>query len=167
MRDPAAVGTAVALGTAVAVGAPVAVADPPAPAAPAEVPRVSPVKPRPASSNGTLDPSRPVEPSEEAPAPADAVPLQTAPAGSAAALELGFESGVSMERLLPAIEAVTEVVRAHPGPLAVLLQVPVAGATRQVRLPHRVAWDDRLTDALQRAAELPLTVRLRALPGDA
>jgi hypothetical protein len=32
---------------------------------------------------------------------------------------------------------------------------------RQVRLPDRVAWDDRLADAVRRAAGVPVTVELR------
>jgi DNA polymerase-3 subunit alpha len=148
----------------------------------AAIPRVSPVKasfPAPTSAvegvasapASAPDVSReastatlPAEPAEESPAPADAVPIQSAPTGAAAALEITFEAGMAVDQLLPAIESVTQFLRGHPGPLAVLLEVPVAGATRQVRLPQRVAWDDRLAEGLRRATELPVTVRLRALP---
>ncbi|MDP9271618.1 MAG: DNA polymerase III subunit alpha [Chloroflexota bacterium] len=161
-------------------GAPAAVGAGVAPAAVGSaVPRVSPVKPRPIPSavEDAMTPrseaggepssdalSAPVEPAELTPAPADAIPLQTSPSGTA--VEVTFDPGISVERLLPAIESVTAFLRGHPGPVSVVLEVPVAGATRQVRLPQRVAWDDRLSDGVQRAAELPVTVRLRALPGE-
>jgi len=38
----------------------------------------------------------------------------------------------------------------------------VAGATRQVRLPDRVAWDDRLGEVVRRAAGVPVAVELRS-----
>ncbi len=100
---------------------------------------------------------------DEPPAPAEAVPLQATPSG-AATIEVAFESGAPMERLLPAIEAVTELLRGHPGSLPVLLEVPVAGARRQIRLPGRVAWDERLGDDVRRATDLPVAVALRAVP---
>jgi hypothetical protein len=112
-------------------------------------------------------PELPVEPADEAPAPADAVPLQAAPAADAPTLEVAFDPSAPMDRLLPAIESVTRFLGGHPGPLAVLIEVPVAGATRQVRLRERVAWDDRVADGLRRAADLPLTVELRARTGQA
>ena len=77
-----------------------------------------------------------------------------------------FESGAPVERLLPAIESVTQFLRGRPGPIAVVLQVSVAGATRQIRLPDRVAWEDRLVEGVRRAAELPVEVALRALQGE-
>jgi DNA polymerase III subunit alpha len=97
---------------------------------------------------------------DDPPAPAEAVPLPAVPSG-VATIEVAFESGAPMERLLPAIEAVTELLRGHPGPLPVLLEVPVAGARRQIRLPERVAWDERLGDDVRRATELPVVVALR------
>jgi hypothetical protein len=42
-----------------------------------------------------------------------------------------------------------------------VLSFAVAGANRQVRLPDRVAWDEGLADAVQRAAGVPVSVELR------
>jgi len=81
-------------------------------------------------------------------------------------VEVVFESDAPVERLLPAIESVTQYLRGRPGPIAVVLQVPVAGATRQIRLPDRVAWDDRIVEGVRRAAELPVAVELRAPQGE-
>jgi hypothetical protein len=47
-----------------------------------------------------------------------------------------------------------------------MLNLSVAGAVRQVRLPDRVAWDDRLGDTVRRAAGVPLDVELRAGVGE-
>jgi hypothetical protein len=69
--------------------------------------------------------------------------------------------GVPTERLLGAIESVKGELAGRPGPLPVVLSISVAGATRQVRLPDRVAWDDRLGEAVQRAAGVPVAVELR------
>jgi hypothetical protein len=44
----------------------------------------------------------------------------------------------------------------------VVLSLSVAGATRQVRLPDHVAWDDGLGEAVRRAAGVPVDVELRA-----
>ena len=41
-----------------------------------------------------------------------------------------------------------------------VINIPVAGATRQVRLPLHAEWDERLGDLLARAAGLPLAVSL-------
>jgi hypothetical protein len=46
--------------------------------------------------------------------------------------------------------------------LPVLLSVSVAGAMRQVRLPDRVAWDERLADLVRVAAGVPVGVELRS-----
>ena len=43
-----------------------------------------------------------------------------------------------------------------------LLTISVAGATRQVRLPDRVAWDERLEETVRRAAGVPVAVELRS-----
>ncbi len=43
-----------------------------------------------------------------------------------------------------------------------MLTLSVAGATRQVRLPDRVAWDDRLGEVVRRAAGVPVAVELRS-----
>ena len=107
-------------------------------------------------------PIRPVEPAEESPAPSDAVPIRAAPSGGAGTISIGFESEVDLERLLPAIESLTAAIRGHPGSLPVVINIPVAGATRQVRLPLHAEWDERLADALSRAAGVPLAVSLLA-----
>jgi DNA polymerase-3 subunit alpha len=166
----------------VATGAPVgasSVAVASAPVAQAPL-RVSPIKPRgtaqvaastlPAAAAAvaapdatTSDATAPdANTSDESSAPRDAIPIQAAPAGTAASVEVQFEPGAPVERLLPAIESVTQYLRGRPGPIGVVLQVPMAGATRQIRLPDRVAWDDRLSEGVRRAAELPVTVELRA-----
>ncbi|MGH2417009.1 MAG: hypothetical protein ACRDFY_01620, partial [Candidatus Limnocylindria bacterium] len=102
------------------------------------------------------------EPVEEAPAPADAVPIQSAPEASAATVSVSIGNDVPTERLLGAIESVKGALAGRPGPLPVLLTISVAGATRQVRLPDRVAWDDRLADLVRRAAGVPVSVELRS-----
>jgi hypothetical protein len=101
------------------------------------------------------------EPAEEPPAPVDAVPLQSAPEASAATVAVSIGEEVPTDRLLGAIESVKSALAARPGPLSVLLTISVAGATRQVRLPDRVAWDDRIGEAIARAAGVPVTVELR------
>jgi hypothetical protein len=101
------------------------------------------------------------EPAEESPAPSDAVPLQAAPAGSSATVAVLLGDDVPNERLLGAIESVKGALAARPGPLPVTLSISVAGASRQVRLPDRVAWDERLADALRRAAGVPVSVELQ------
>jgi hypothetical protein len=63
---------------------------------------------------------------------------------------------------LGAIESVKGALAGRPGPLPVLLSISVAGATRQVRLPDRVAWDDRLAELVRRAAGVPVGVELQA-----
>jgi hypothetical protein len=102
-----------------------------------------------------------VEPAEEPPAPVDAVPLAAVPSGSGT-IEIGFESGLGMDRLLPAIESVTQAVRSRPGGVPVVISIPVAGATRQVKLRDGAEWDDRLADVVRQAAGVPVTVGLRA-----
>ncbi len=101
------------------------------------------------------------EPADDAPVPAGAVPLHAAAAG-AALVEVSFEESLPVDRLLPAIEAVTELLRGRPGTLPVLLEVPVAGARRQIRLPAGVSWDERLPESLRRATDLPVAVVLRS-----
>jgi hypothetical protein len=97
---------------------------------------------------------------DEPAVPAEAVPLQASPVG-AGTIAIGFEEDVAMELLLPAIESVTQAILDRPGPLPVVISIPVAGATRQVRLPHRAQWDDRLAEAIRQAAGLSLAVELR------
>jgi hypothetical protein len=45
--------------------------------------------------------------------------------------------------------------------------LPVAGSSRQVKLPDRVEWDERLAEGLRRAAGIPLRVDLRPTPSEA
>ncbi len=106
------------------------------------------------------------ERSDESPAPADARPLRASPTG-AGMIQIGFESGIAMDRLLPAIESVTAAIRGRPGPLPVVISIPVAGATRQVRLRDHAEWDDRLAEAVRSAAGLPVEVELRPVPAEA
>jgi hypothetical protein len=103
---------------------------------------------------------------EEPPAPADARPLAVAPP-EAGTIQIGFEDGLPMERLLPAIESVTAAIRGRPGPMPVVISIPVAGAIRQVRLRERAEWDDRLAEVVRRAAGLPVAVELRPVPAEA
>ena len=107
-------------------------------------------------------PVGPVEPGDEPPAPSDAVPIQSAPETGAGTIAIGFGEEIALDRLLGAIESLTETIRGRPGPLPVVISIPVAGATRQVRLPHRAEWDDRLAEQLSRAAGFALAVELRA-----
>ncbi|MEO5986989.1 MAG: OB-fold nucleic acid binding domain-containing protein, partial [Candidatus Limnocylindria bacterium] len=100
------------------------------------------------------------EPAEEPPAPVDAVPIQSSPEASTATVSVSIGEEVATDRLLGAIESVKIALAGRPGPLPVVLTISVAGATRQVRLPDRVAWDERLGDALRRAADVPLSVEL-------
>jgi hypothetical protein len=102
------------------------------------------------------------EPPDEAEVPRDAVPLQKAPVASAATVSVSIGDDVPAEKLLGAIESVKGALAGRPGPLSVVLSLSVAGATRQVRLPDRVAWDDRLVEAVRRAAGVPVSVELRA-----
>jgi biotin carboxyl carrier protein len=102
------------------------------------------------------------EPAEEPPAPTDAVPLQSVPEGSAGTVAVLIGEEVPNDQLLSAIESVKGALATRPGPLPVELWISVAGASRQVRLPDRVAWDDRLAEALSRAAGVPVAVELRS-----
>jgi hypothetical protein len=101
------------------------------------------------------------EPAEEPPAPRDAVPLQSAPVAAAASVSVTLGDDVPVEKLLTAIESVKAALLDRPGPLPVTLSISVAGAPRQIRLPDRVAWDDRLGEAVQRAAGVAVSVELR------
>ena len=100
-----------------------------------------------------------VDAPEPTPAPYDAVPIQSVPAGVGAVVTVTFEPGLTRDRLDPALESVLAVLRRRPGPLPVMLAV--SGATWRVRLGERVAWDDRLLEDLRGAAAVPLTVELR------
>ncbi|HEX7171301.1 MAG TPA: OB-fold nucleic acid binding domain-containing protein, partial [Candidatus Limnocylindria bacterium] len=98
---------------------------------------------------------------DDPPAPRDAVPLQAAPVASAAMVAVSLGDDVPTDRLLGAIESVKGALGSRPGPLPVVLNLSVAGAVRQVRLPDRVAWDDRLAEVVRQAAGVPVTVELR------
>jgi hypothetical protein len=100
------------------------------------------------------------EASDEPAVPADAVALPASPEG-AGTIAIGFDEDVAMDLLLPAIESVTQAILNRPGPLPVVISIPVAGATRQIRLPHRAEWDERLAEAIRQAAGLSLAVELR------
>ncbi|MGH2446238.1 MAG: DNA polymerase III subunit alpha, partial [Candidatus Limnocylindria bacterium] len=123
-----------------------------------------PVEPPPPAALAVADPGSlglPEAP-EETPAPADAVPLQSTPVATAATVAVSIGEDVPAELLLGAIESVKGALAGRPGPLPVVLSISVAGAVRQVRLPDRVAWDDRLGEAVRRAAGVPVAVELRA-----
>jgi len=101
-------------------------------------------------------------PGEDPPAPRDAVPLHAAPVASAAMVAVAMGDDVPSDRLLGAIESVKGALSGRPGPLSVVLTLSVAGATRSIRLPDRVAWDDRLGEEVRRAAGVPVSVELRS-----
>jgi hypothetical protein len=84
----------------------------------------------------------------------------------AGTIAIGFEEGVSLDLLLPAIESVTQAIRNRPGQLPVVVSIPVAGATRQVRLADRAEWDERLAEQVRQAAGVPVAVELRPTPAD-
>ena len=52
-------------------------------------------------------------------------------------------------------------VRKSPG-VFLVTNLPVAGETRQVRLPHLAEWDERLAEIVRQAAGVPVEVELRA-----
>jgi hypothetical protein len=106
------------------------------------------------------------EADDEPSAPRDAVPLSATPT-AAGTISIDFEADAPMDRLLPAIESVTQAVRNRPGDLPVVVSIPVAGATRQVRLPHRAEWDERLAEQVRHAAGMPVAVQLRPEASDA
>jgi DNA polymerase-3 subunit alpha len=146
-----------------------AVATPPLPAGASEPPVARPrgaaspiaVGPDTAALPGPVPiPIAVADAGEEPAIPAEAVPLPASPVG-AGTIAIGFDQDVPMDLLLPAIESVTQAILDRPGPLPVVISIPVAGATRQVRLPHRAEWDERLAEAIRQAAGLSLAVELR------
>ena len=112
----------------------------------------------PVSGPAAAIPIRPVEPGDEPPAPSDAVPVRAiasegeVPPRGHGTISIGFAGEVELEQLLPAIESLTAAIRGRPGSLPVVINIPVAGATRQVRLPLHAEWDDGLGELLARAA---------------
>ena len=99
---------------------------------------------------------------DEPTAPADAVPLQSAPAGVEGTVSVAFEAGLPADRVFAALEVLQGAIRGRPGPLPVV--IGMTGAGWQVKLPERVAWDERLPEALRRVAGIPLTVELQSTP---
>jgi hypothetical protein len=95
---------------------------------------------------------------DDAPAPADAVPLQVAAEGVEATISITFGPGLSAERLQPALEAVQSVLRGRPGPLPAM--VSIEGVPWRVKLPEQVAWDEQIDESLRRAAGVPIRVEL-------
>ncbi len=89
---------------------------------------------------------------DEPAAPREAVPLQAVAREAAAMVSVVFPDGAAADRLLAAIDSVSQALRLRPGPLPVTISIPVAGATRQVLLPERVSWDDRIGEQVRRAA---------------
>ncbi|MGH2428999.1 MAG: DNA polymerase III subunit alpha, partial [Candidatus Limnocylindria bacterium] len=153
---------------------PIAV-QPPAPAAvPIAEAELAAVKPRgvatAAQPQGALaplsvPPPEAVEAPDEPPAPADAVPLQSSPEGSSATVSVAFGEGIAPDSLYQALEAVRSALAGRPGPLPVVISM--TGAAWQVKLQERVAWDDRIGEALRRSAGVPLDVELRSTPAEA
>jgi hypothetical protein len=107
------------------------------------------------------------EPADDAPAPADAVPLHAVARGLEGTVTVSFDDTVSVDRLLPAVDSVTQLLRGRPGSFPVVLALPVAGSSRQVKLPHRVDWDERLVEGVRRAAGIPVRVELRPTTAEA
>jgi len=96
-----------------------------------------------------------------APNPADAVPIQMAPESGAATVNIAISEDVPTDRLFGVLESVKGVLAGRPGPLRVVLSLSRMGGTRQVMLPDRVAWDERLGEIIRRAAGVPVRVELR------
>jgi hypothetical protein len=94
----------------------------------------------------------PTEESDEPAPPREAVPLQAVAVEAAATVSVVFPDGAATDKLLAAIDSVAQALRRRPGPLPVRISIPVAGATRQVLLPERVSWDDRIGEQVRRAA---------------
>lgn len=98
---------------------------------------------------------------EEAPPAAGSLPIPAVAEGAAGSLWISFAADLPIEALLDAIESVTAIVRRRPGSLPVVLAVPVAGATRQVRLPQATGWDEELGAVLRREVPAALGVERR------
>ncbi len=89
------------------------------------------------------------------------MPIPAVAEGAAGSLWISFGQDLAADTLLDAIESVTTIVRQRPGALPVVLAFPVAGATRQVRLPQATAWDEELEGVLRREVPVELTVERR------
>ncbi|CAN5792073.1 DNA polymerase III subunit alpha [soil metagenome] len=97
-------------------------------------------------------------PSEETPAPADAVPLLSAPEADAPSVKITFPDATGADALYGALESVRATLTQRPGPLRVY--VSVAGSSWSVKLQEAVAWDERLNEALRSATGMSLRVDL-------
>jgi hypothetical protein len=107
------------------------------------------------------DPAPAVDPPDPTPAPPDAVPLSATAGAVDGLIEVRFPAESDPERILAAVGSVTEALQARPGSSSVVLCIPVAGVPQKVRVPHRVRWDDGLSDFLVDAATgMELDVRL-------
>jgi DNA polymerase-3 subunit alpha len=111
------------------------------------------------------EPPAPVPVPDEPPAPADARPLPAVAEGVAGSLWISFAPDLPADALLDAIESVTSIVKQRPGALPVVLAVPVAGATRQVRLPQATGWDEGIEAVLRREVGPALSVERRPESG--
>ncbi|HET9497055.1 MAG TPA: DNA polymerase III subunit alpha [Candidatus Limnocylindria bacterium] len=104
------------------------------------------------------------EDSDDAPPPTDARPIPAVAEGAAGSLWISFGADLPADSLLDAIESVTSIVKQRPGALPVVLAVPVAGATRQVRLPQATGWDEEIEAVLRREVTDALSVERRPEP---
>jgi hypothetical protein len=121
-----------------------------------------------AVSVGSASPAVDTDEADEPAAPREAVPLQAVPRDAAARVSVVFPDGAAAERLLAAIDSVAQTLRRRPGPLPVMISIPVAGATRQILLPERVSCDARFGEQVRRAAGgLSVAVELDAGGGPA
>ena len=98
------------------------------------------------------------EPAEEPPVPTNSVPLQSAPAGSAAMVAVLIDR-YPESQFHEIVRSIQGVVRDRPGPIRVALSV--RGTTTLLRLAEGVRWDDRLGETLVKAAGVPVAVELR------
>jgi DNA polymerase-3 subunit alpha len=99
------------------------------------------------------------EPAEEPPVPTNSVPLQAAPAGSAAMVAVLIDR-YPESQFHEIVRSIQGVVRDRPGPIRVALSV--RGTSTMLRLAEGVRWDDRLGEMLVKAAGVPVAVELRA-----
>ncbi len=88
------------------------------------------------------------------------MPIQRAPERGAATVNIAIGEDVPADRLFGVLESVKGALAERPGPLRVVLSLSRMGGTRQVMLPDRVAWDERLGEILRRAAGVPVRVEL-------
>jgi DNA polymerase-3 subunit alpha len=130
----------------------------------ADVPQVRPRGAEPSAPSDMEAPPPPVEAAEESLPPRGALPIPAVAEGAAGSLWISFAPDLTSDALLDAIESVTSIVRQRPGDLPVVLAVPVAGATRQVRLPQATGWDEGIEVVLRREVTADLSVERRPEP---